>query len=213
MSEKPAGLYAIIGSHSCPELAPREIALKYLLGGVRILQLRMKGAAEDRIFQTAREIMGLRELFNFRFIVNDSLVVAKEINADGYHGGKDDPSIEEARTVLGPRKWIGYSSHSVEEALEAERRGADYVAFGAIYPSPSKGHDHPVQGVDRLKEVVRRLRTPVVAIGGICRDNIKAVLSTGVSSVAMISALSGPGVDTVNEVKFYSSLFRKKGLL
>ncbi|MBI2081994.1 MAG: thiamine phosphate synthase [Deltaproteobacteria bacterium] len=208
MNENLAGLYTIADTHSSRNLSPREIALMYLQGGATTLQLRMKGAPADQVFQAAREIVGLKELFNFRLIVNDSLEVAREINADGYHGGKEDPSIEEARRILGPRKLIGYSSHSVAEALEAEKRGADYVAFGAIFPSPSKGHDHPVQGIEKLREVVSLLNVPVVAIGGIGRDNIKRVLSTGVSMVAMISALLRPGVSTVDEVKFYRGLFK-----
>jgi thiamine-phosphate pyrophosphorylase len=98
-------------------------------------------------------------------------------------------AVSQARKRLGKNFLIGYSSHSLEEAREAERRGADYVAFGAIFPTPLKGPGHPIQGLDRLREVVRAMTIPVVAIGGIDRTNFAAVVETGVSAVAMIRAL------------------------
>lgn len=206
------GIYAIIDPSVVTDLSPENLALDYLRGGISILQLRDKRRSEStlarrRFRETALKIAALKKEFSFLFIVNDDIEVAKEVGADGVHVGVDDAALEVCRTVLGKEKIIGYSSHSLEEALEAEKRGADYVAFGAIYPSPTKGPGHPVQGVNRLKEVVSCLKVPVVAIGGIGRNNIKEVLSTGVSMVAMISALA-KARDRVQESRLFCSLIR-----
>src|SRR3989338_8983198 len=150
MRESPIrGLYGIVDNVA--------LAVSLLEGGARILQLRMKDRPAAEVAETDRAVLRLKARYDFIFVINDHLDLARELDADGYHGGKDDPSIREARKILGPDKLIGYSSHSLEEAVEAEARGADYVAFGAIYPSPSRGHDHPVQGLVRLREVVSRL--------------------------------------------------------
>ena len=199
MRESPIrGLYGIVDNV--------ELAGSLLEGGARILQLRMKDRPAAEVAEVARSILRLKPRYDFIFVINDHLDLARELDADGYHGGKDDPPIDAARKILGPDKLIGCSSHSVEEAVEAETAGADYIAFGAIYRSPSKGHNHPVQGIKRLKEVVSRLAVPVVAIGGIGRDNIKEVLSTGVVSVAMISALAN-APDRVEEARFFAKFF------
>ena len=199
------GLYPIIDNTTAPHLTHLEIAKAFLQGGAKVLQLRMKRASRDQVLDVARKIVELKKQRDFIFIVNDHLEVAKELNSDGYHGGIGDPSIEEARSLLGDKKIIGFSSHSLNEAMEAEKRGASYVAFGAIFPSPSKDHDHPIQGIDKLRTVVSTLKVPVVALGGIGRDNIKEVLSTGVVSVAMISGLIQAKI-IADETKFYTRL-------
>jgi len=150
----------------------------------------------------------LKSCYDFLWIVNDDLEIACEIGADGVHVGKDDPPIEECRALLGPEKIIGYSSHALEEAVEAERRGADYVAFGAIFPTSTKGPGHPVQGLEKLKEVVRAVKIPIVAIGGINRNTIKDVLATGVASVAMISALTN-SINRITEARWFARFFEE----
>jgi thiamine-phosphate pyrophosphorylase len=194
------GLYAIVDK--------AETALDCLKGGASIVQLRDKKRPESeeagkRFREAAFRIASLKKDFRFLFIVNDDLDVALEVGADGVHVGKDDRPIEECRQKI---NLVGYSSHSLEEAIAAERQGANYVAFGAIYPSPTKGHDHPVQGIGRLKEVVSSLKVPVVAIGGINRSNIQEVLKTGAASVAMISALA-QAPDRVEEARYFSRFF------
>ena len=206
---KIQGVYAIVDNSSVPERGHRELALGLLRGGAKILQLRMKGEDERLVFQTAREILELKAAYHFCFILNDFLEIARELNLDGYHGGKDDATIETARRLLGPKKLVGTSVHSLVEAVEAERRGADYVGFGAVYPSPSKDHEHPVQGVEKLREVVLALRIPVVALGGLGRDNIEEVLATGVAAVAMITALVR-APDTVDEAKFFCQMLANR---
>jgi thiamine-phosphate pyrophosphorylase len=212
------GLYAIVDSTVTPEADLASLAEEYLKGGASVIQLRDKRRLESAeragVFrETARRIGALKSRFDFLWIVNDDLTVAQEIGADGVHVGKDDPSIEECKRTAVSRGeatsplLVGYSAHSLDEAVEAERNGADYVAFGAIFPTSTKGHAHPVQGLQKLSGVVRAVRIPVVAIGGINRDNAKDVLATGVHSVAMISALA-KAADRIEEARHFSSLFR-----
>lgn len=205
MRFKISGLYAIVDSGVSAGQDLVRLARDYLEGGLKILQLRDKTGAADRL-SVAKRIAAFKAEFDFLFIVNDDLEVAKAVNADGIHVGKDDPSPEECRRVLGPGKIVGYSSHALEEAVAAESRGADYVAFGAIYPTATKGPGHPVQGLEKLRRVVASVRIPVVAIGGIGRANIKDVLATGVHSVAMISALA-ESEDRAEEVRHFCRFF------
>lgn len=191
------GLYAIVDADFSKKIAIpcEDLARDYLEGGVPILQLRDKGRKKSESHfegfrKTAEKIASLKKDYDFIFILNDEVAVARSVGADGVHVGQEDPSIEECRSQLGFSKWIGYSSHSVEEALEAEKKGANYVAFGAVYPTTSKNVEHPIQGIQKLKDVIASVTVPVVAIGGIGRKNLQEVRMTGVECVAMISALA-----------------------
>jgi thiamine-phosphate pyrophosphorylase len=214
MSKKPAifGLYAIVDAGVTQGADLAVLAEDCLKGGASVVQLRDKRRAESPeracLFrETAERIRALKARYGFLWIVNDDLQLAKAVGADGVHVGQDDPSPEECRRILGPGKIVGYSAHSLDEAVEAERRGADYVAFGAIFPTPTKGPGHPVQGLEKLREVVRSLTVPVVAIGGIDRSNIQDVLAAGVHSVAMISALA-KAANRVDEARYFTGLFK-----
>ena len=203
MQRKIQGLYAIADNSFRPDLTPADLAEAFLQGGTKIVQLRMKPTdvilsprgeesrnPQDNIFNNAQKIMRLKKKYDFTFIVNDHVDVALAVEADGVHVGADDMPVTEVRRRVGPKMLIGYSSHSLEEALEAEKAGADYVAFGAIFPTKTKGPGHPVQGLEKLQQVVQALEIPLVAIGGINKENFRGVLETGVSSVAMITALT-----------------------
>jgi thiamine-phosphate pyrophosphorylase len=185
------GIYALCDTSLSPAKSHVELAKELLLGGVDIIQLRMKGETNTaKVRDTAHSIRSLKRERPFTFIVNDFIDVALEIGADGVHLGRDDLDLIEARKLTGPDLLIGYSSHSLEEAMEAERLGADYVALGAIFPTATKGPGHPVVGLDTLRRVVQKLTVPVVAIGGINEKNFSEVLATGVHAVAMIGALT-----------------------
>lgn len=204
------GLYALCDNSTNPRRSHREIAEALLRGGARILQLRMKGEPDRaRVLGAARDILDLKDRYEFLFILNDFAELAGELGVDGVHIGRDDPSIAETRRCVGADRLVGYSSHSLQEALEAQSQGADYVAFGAIYPTRNKGPGHPIQGLEKLSTVVKTLRVPVVAIGGIGRENFKQVLATGVAAVAMIGAMAGAEdieSETKHFVNQYSSL-------
>lgn len=205
------GLYGIIDPRFCRQ-PPLALAEALLAGGCRLLQLRVKQedpkrAAIER--QTlAFGFSRLRRAYDFGFILNDDVVLARELKADGVHLGATDPSVAEARTILGPQALIGYSAHSLTEAVAAEAAGADYVAFGAIYPTTTKGSGHPVQGLAHLTEVVHTLSVPVVAIGGIGRQNVREVWQTGVAAAAMITALAF-APDPCAEASWFVAQLRK----
>lgn len=196
------GLYAIIDPAFLPAALDLAAYARALLdGGCRVLQLRAKSAAADR-YAMARAIVQLKRSYEFTFIVNDDVDCARELHADGVHLGADDRPIAEARAIVGTTGLIGYSAHTLAEAQAAEAAGANYVAFGAIYPTQSKGPGHPVQGLVRLRELVAAVSIPVVAIGGITRERVAAVWTTGVAAVAMITGLSQAG-DPRSEAVWY----------
>ena len=202
MASPIQGLYAIADSQWNPCERLSQLALLFLEGGAKIIQLRMKGVEREKLLSEAAEIARLKRNFAFTFIVNDAADVAGEVGADGVHVGAHDTKVSEIRKRFGKNLLIGYSSHSIEEALSAQDQGADYVAFGAIFPTKTKGPGHPVQGIRPLQELVALTKLPVVAIGGIGRKNISKVVRTGVKAVAMITGLS-ESPDIPAEVRWY----------
>ncbi len=202
------GLYCLCDLTLTPEKNYRELAEAYLRGGAPILQLRMKGEKNtQKVRQVVTELLALKTRYPFTFILNDFVELASEFEAiDGVHLGQDDMNLKQARRILGPKKLLGYSSHSPEEALRAEAEGANYVALGAIFPTRTKGPGHPVVGLHTLTKVVENAHIPVVAIGGIQRQNFSDVLATGVSAVAMIGALS-QAPDMEAEARWFQQTF------
>lgn len=209
-NEAIQGLYAIVDAGFCLDGDLPGLARRYLDGGCRLIQLRMKEAAghqpnpglREKRRAAAREILAFKDRYDFTFILNDDVDLALELNADGVHVGEHDEPLAAIRSRTKGRLLIGYSSHAVEEALAAQAAGADYVAFGAIFPTRTKGPGHPVQGLDRLAEVARHVNVPLVAIGGISRDNVRQVVGAGAASVAMITALA-MAPDVVAETRWF----------
>ena len=127
------------------------------------------------------------------FIVNDRCDVAVAVGADGVHLGQDDAPLADARGIVGPGKLIGISTHNLEQAIAAERGGADYIGFGPVFQTTTKEHPDPVVGVEGLREVRRSIRIPIVAIGGITAKNAADVRAAGADCCAVVSAvLSAP---------------------
>jgi thiamine-phosphate pyrophosphorylase len=189
------GLYVIT-----PEGDERveEFVHEVLEAGARVVQLREKN--RDRALQLGKRLRGAVREKGALLIINDWVDVARDIDADGVHLGQEDAPVREARAVLGGGKLIGKSTHSVRQALQAEREGADYVGIGPIYPTKTK--DYPAIGPQVIGELKRRLKIPFVAIGGINRENIDEVLEAGATNVAMISALA-EARDLRETVKFF----------
>ena len=123
------------------------------------------------------------------FIINDYADIAKLANADGLHLGQNDLPIKEARKLLGRNKIIGISCHSLEEAREAERSGADYIGFGPIFQSPTKP-EYKAIGTGSLRKVMRRIKIPVFAIGGINTKNLKRLKAKRIERIAVSSLIS-----------------------
>lgn len=181
-----------------------DVVKSALDGGVRLIQLREKDLSGKELFCLAKELRELTNRYNAKFIINDRVDIALAVGADGVHLGRQSVSVRDARRAfetssLIPHSssfFVGVSTHSLEEALQAESDGADFITFGPIYFTSSKAvYGQPV-GIDKLKEVAKAVSIPIFALGGIKRDSIDEVLNTGAYGVAMISA-----VMAANEVK------------
>jgi len=159
-----------------------------LSGAVSTLQYRNKGKDYHARLAEGRELQRLCAARSITFIINDDLKLAAELDADGLHLGQGDGYVKDARRILGPKKIIGVSTHSLEEALRAEADGADYIGFGAMYPTGSKKVSY-MPGPAALTAVKSAVRIPVVAIGGINRDNAGAVIDAGADAIAVIAAV------------------------
>lgn len=183
-------LYAIIDSAllKTSELA---FAEQMAESGVELLQYRNKRASSRELFEVSLSISGKlsalarRGVYRPRFIVNDRADIALLVNAGGVHVGQEDLTVEDARAVVGPERWVGVSTHSLEQVDAAERTSADYVAFGPIFPTNSKENPDPVVGLDLLREARRHTRKPIVAIGGITLERAGDVFRAGADSVAV----------------------------
>lgn len=162
-----------------------------LEGGVRAVQLREKNLDGKELFLLAERVRKLTQSYAARLFLNDRIDVALAVDADGVQIGQASLPIATARALLGPRRMIGVSTHALEEALEAERNGADFVLFGPIYFTPSKAAYGAPQGLTALKKIVAKISLPVYAIGGIKPENLTATRQLGVRGVALISAVMG----------------------
>ena len=158
-------------------------------GGLKAIQLREKDLRGKELFLVAEAARKLTERYHARLLINDRIDVALAVDANGVQLGKASIPIETARKLLGPQKMMGASTHSLEEAQEAQQNGADFVLFGPVYFTPSKASYGAPQGLAALKKIVEKISLPVYAIGGINRDNIDEVKGSGSRGVALISAV------------------------
>ncbi|MBC7110148.1 MAG: thiamine phosphate synthase [Archaeoglobi archaeon] len=184
--EKRLRLYVITDGRLVDEVEGTEKALK---GGATAIQLRMKGEPTRKMIEVGKKLRKLTEEYDALFFVNDRVDVAMAVDADGAHLGQEDMPVETAREIA-PELIIGVSASSVQEAVEAENGGADYIGAGAVFPTSTKS-DAEFLGIEALEEIVRRVRIPVVAIGGITHENVLEVLRRGAHGVAVISAIMG----------------------
>ena len=157
-------------------------------GGVTFVQLREKMLDEESFLNEALEIQKLCRRYNIPFVINDNVEIAKEINADGIHVGQRDLGVANVRDILGDDKIIGVSVQTVEQAVLAEKQGADYLGVGAVFPTGSKADAEDVS-YETLKAICEVVNIPVVAIGGISAGNILTLKGSGVSGIAVISAI------------------------
>ncbi|RMG68341.1 MAG: thiamine phosphate synthase, partial [Nitrospirae bacterium] len=155
-------------------------------GGVKWIQLREKELPRREIFYLAEKLRVITRQYRAVFIVNDHPDIALAVEADGVHLGQDDFPPEVARRFMG-ETIIGHSTHSLKEAVEAEKKGVDYIGFGPIYRTTTKADADVPKGVELLKEVTKRVSLPVVAIGGIGLERLKEVFSAGAEAVAVAS--------------------------
>ncbi len=185
-----SGLYVVIDTQALKERQHIEVASQAIRGGARVIQLRDKVQSKERVLTIAQQLRTLCTEQNVLFIMNDYLDVALAVDADGLHVGQDDLPVQVARRLLPLDKILGCSVATVEQAITAQSERADYIAVGSIYPTPSK-EAVTVVGLEMLRQVKQAVSLPLVAIGGITKDNAAEVIAAGADSVAVISAVLG----------------------
>lgn len=156
--------------------------------GVDIIQLRDKESKKELILKEAYQLRKLLLNTGAIFIINDHLDIAKIVDSDGIHLGQADPSVEIARKLLGKDKLIGVSCHSLNQAIDAEDKGADYISIGPIFKTPTKP-EYKAIGLGLIKKIKKSIHIPFFAIGGIDENNISMVLSAGAKRVALCRAI------------------------
>jgi thiamine-phosphate pyrophosphorylase len=188
------GLYVITDKKLIPRDRFAATVEEAIRGGAGVVQLREKDTPEDEVIEIGKSLLKVTTNYGVPLIINDSAELARKIGADGVHLGEDDPMVAHARDVLGRDKIIGVSCYGkIERGINAERDGADYVAFGTPFFTPTKPERTPTS-FDVLREAVSRIKSiPVFAIGGITPENAESVLETGVDGIAVITAVFGSG--------------------
>lgn len=160
-----------------------------LKGGVRAVQLREKDLPIRELLALALELRMLTGEFGAKLFINDRVDVAVAVEADGVHLGHQSMPPEAVRKIVGRKMLIGVSTHNREEALSAEKNGADFITFGPIFPTPSKMKYGAPVGTDSIVELKKNVHVPVFGLGGIKTENVREVLKAGTDGVAMISAI------------------------
>ncbi len=166
-----------------------ELAELAIAGGADTIQFREKRGETRQLIRIAEQLQALCKKAGVAFIVNDRVDVAIASHADGVHLGQNDFPIPLARRLLGEEAVIGGSAGNMEEARKCLLEGADYIGFGPVYFTTSKEDAGPAGGLDLLKQVMEEVPLPIIAIGGLTRDNIPSVIRTGVHGIAVISAV------------------------
>ena len=166
----------------------KEVVKESLDGGVTFLQLREKNLDDKHFLEEAVELQELCKQYKVPFIVNDNVDIALKMNADGVHVGQSDMQAADVRAKLGPDKIIGVSAQTVEQAVLAQQRGADYLGVGAVFPTGSKADADDVS-FETLKAICEAVTIPVVAIGGITQENLEQLKGSGICGIAVISAI------------------------
>ncbi|MGA2390929.1 MAG: thiamine phosphate synthase [Candidatus Sulfotelmatobacter sp.] len=204
-------LYPILDAGCFPDaLGLIAAAGELASAGVTLIQYRNKSGSAGQMLQQARELkkcvldiagqnphisqkkrdMGHRDAdHSIRLIMNDRADLALAAEFDGVHVGQDDLSPESVRSIIGPHRWLGVSTHNPEQLAEADKTSADYLAIGPVFATSSKNNPDPVVGLEGVRRARQLTRKPLVAIGGITRANAASVIEAGADSVAVISDL------------------------
>ncbi|RYM02914.1 thiamine phosphate synthase [Sporolactobacillus sp. THM7-7] len=159
-----------------------------LRGGVTLLQLREKKASSKQLFELAGQLKDMAASYQVPLIINDRVDIALAVDADGVHVGQDDLPAGVVRGLIGPDKILGVSASTVEEAVQAEKDGADYLGVGAVFPTRSKA-DATSVSIETLGAIRQTVRIPIVAIGGIDEANVETLYPAGIDGIAVISAI------------------------
>ncbi|WP_312812325.1 thiamine phosphate synthase [Sedimentibacter sp.] len=188
LDNKALLLYAITDRTWLKEKTLPEAVEEAILGGATFIQLREKNLGYEEFFKIAGEVKTVTDKYNIPFVINDNVDVAASIDADGVHIGQSDEEIKTAREKLGFNKIIGLSAVTVEDAIKAEQSGADYIGVGAVFNTSTK-LDADTVLFETLKEICDAVSIPVVAIGGISKDNVLELVDTGIAGISVVSAI------------------------
>lgn len=189
-AKKDLLLYAVTDCHRTDDHCLYDDVKAALDGGATFVQLREKRPEYDAFYEDAAALRKLCRSYHVPFVINDDVEIALAVEADGVHVGQQDMAAEAARAKLGPDKILGVSAQTVEQAVLAEKQGADYLGVGAVFPTGSKDDAESVKK-ETLKAICEAVSIPVIAIGGITKDNVKALTGTGICGIAVISAIFG----------------------
>ncbi len=181
-------LYAVTDRHWLKDETLENQVEKALQGGATFLQLREKSLDDDIFLAEAKEIQKLCKKYQVPFVINDNVDIALAIDADGVHVGQSDMEALDVRKRLGPDKIIGVSAQNVQQALLAQKHGADYLGVGAVFPTGSKDDAEDVS-FETLKAICQAVDIPVIAIGGITKENVSELKGSGICGSAVISAI------------------------
>ena len=190
-----------------------DVVESVLQNGATFLQIREKDLAEDAFEAEAERLKTLCAQHGVPFVVNDSVEIALQCDADGVHVGQSDIKGRDIRAIIGPDKILGISAGTVKEAVAAEKAGADYIGVGAVFPTGTKKNATPMT-MELLKEIVSSVSIPVVAIGGISSENILQLRGSGVDGVAVVSAIfaaEDPGKATADLLKLAKEMVASNG--
>ena len=181
-------LYAVTDSAWLKGRSLAEVVREAIEGGATVVQYREKNKGYEDMLKEAREVCAVCREYGVPFIMNDSVEIAMAVDADGVHLGLDDGDLKAARELLGEGKIIGASTHNVQEALSAQAQGADYLGCGAVFGSTTKTDISSITP-EILAQVTSAVQIPVVAIGGINRDNISKLNGCSLAGAAVVSAI------------------------
>ena len=187
-AQKDLTLYAITDRHWLNGQTLKSQVEKALKGGATMIQIREKDLNEKDFLLETEELLALCRSYNVPFIVNDNVELAVKIGADGVHVGQSDMNARDVRALIGNDKILGVSTQTVEQALFAQECGADYLGVGAVFPTGSKD-DAEVLDRKTLMDICKAVSIPVVAIGGITKDNVRELKGTGIAGISVISAI------------------------
>lgn len=190
-----------------------DVVESVLQNGATFLQIREKDLAQDAFEAEAERLKTLCAQHGVPFVVNDSVEITLQCDADGVHVGQSDIKGRDIRAIIGPDKILGISAGTVEEAVAAEKAGADYIGVGAIFTTSTKKNARNMT-MEQLKEIVSSVSIPVVAIGGISAENIHQLRGSGVDGVAVVSAIfaaDNPGKATADLLKLAEEMVASHG--
>ena len=183
-------LYAVTDRHWLGDRTLYDVVRESLDGGVTFLQLREKDLDDETFFREAVRLRDMAREYGVPFVINDNVDIAVRMDADGVHVGQSDIEAGDVRALIGPDKILGVSAQTVEQAVLAEKRGADYLGVGAVFPTGSKDDADDVS-FETLKAICEAVSIPVVAIGGITAEDIPQLAGSGICGIAVISAIYG----------------------